>query len=75
VMIAAPLSMQRARSGGAARGIAVAVMIAAVYWALVSGGRALGLSGALLPLPAAWLANIVFAVAAFAALLRMQRQA
>jgi len=74
VMIAAPLSMQRARSGGAARGIAVAVMIAAIYWALVSGGRALGLSGALPPLTAAWLANAVFAALAFAALMRMQRQ-
>jgi lipopolysaccharide export system permease protein len=73
VLIAAPLSMQQARSGGAARGIALAVMIAAVYWALVSGGRALGLSGTLPPLPAAWLANAVFAVAALAALLRMQR--
>lgn len=73
VMIAAPLSMQGARSGGAARGIALAVLIAAIYWALVSGGRALGMSGALPPLYAAWLANAVFAALAFTALMKMQR--
>jgi lipopolysaccharide export system permease protein len=74
VMIAAPLSMRQARSGGAARGIALAVMIAAIYWALMSGGRALGMSGTLPPLYAAWLANVIFAALAFAALMRMQRQ-
>jgi lipopolysaccharide export system permease protein len=74
VLIATPLSMQRVRSGGTARGIALAVMIAAVYWALMSGGRALGLSGALPPLFAAWLANAVFAAIACVTILRMQRR-
>jgi lipopolysaccharide export LptBFGC system permease protein LptF len=32
------------------------------------------MSGTLPPLYAAWLANVIFAVLAFAALLRMQRQ-
>ncbi len=74
VMIALPLSMQRVRSGGAARSIALAVMVAAVYWALMSGGRALGLSGTVEPVYAAWLGNAVFGVLAIALILRMQRR-
>jgi lipopolysaccharide export system permease protein len=73
VLIATPFSLQRVRSGGAARGIAMALVITAVYWALSSSGRALGLSGTLPAITAAWLANAVFAVLAAAALLRMQR--
>jgi lipopolysaccharide export system permease protein len=74
VLIATPFSIQRVRSGGAARGIALSLVIAAVYWALTSSGRALGLSGTMPPVQAAWLANIVFAVLAAAAIFRMQRQ-
>ena len=74
VMIATPFSLQRVRSGSAARGIALALLIASVYWALTSGGRALGLSGAMPALEAAWFANVVFAILAIAAIFRMQRQ-
>lgn len=74
VLIATPFSLQRVRSGGAARGIALALLITAIYWALSSGGRALGLSGAMPPLEAAWLANVVFAVIAMITIYRMQRQ-
>jgi lipopolysaccharide export system permease protein len=73
VMIAVPFSLQWTRSGGMARGIALAVLIAAVYWAFLSGGRALGISGAIPPVHAAWFANIAFAAAALFALFRMQR--
>ncbi len=74
VMIATPLSIQRARSAGAARNIALAVVIAAVYWALVSTGRALGTAGTIPPLEAAWLGNFIVALAAVVALGRMQKQ-
>ncbi len=74
VMIATPLSIQRARSGGAARSIAIAVLIATVYWALTSTGRALGTSGAIPPLEAAWLGNVIVAFAALIAMVRMQKQ-
>jgi lipopolysaccharide export system permease protein len=74
VLIATPFSLQQVRSGGAARGIALALLITAIYWALSSGGRALGLSGAMAPLQAAWLANVVFAVIAMITIYRMQRQ-
>ena len=74
VLIATPFSLQRVRSGGAARGIAMALLITAIYWALSSSGRALGLSGAMPPLQAAWLANVVFAIIAMITVYRMQRQ-
>ena len=74
VLIATPFSLRQARSGGAARGIALALLITAIYWALSSGGRALGLSGAIRPLEAAWLANVVFAIIAMLAIYRMQQR-
>jgi lipopolysaccharide export system permease protein len=74
VMIATPLSIQRARSGGAARSIALAVLIATVYWALMSSGRALGMSGTIPPVEAAWFGNVIVAVAAIIAMGRMQKR-
>ncbi len=73
-MIATPLSLQRVRSGGAGWSIAFAVLIAFAYWALMSTGTALGRSGALSPLIAAWIANIFFAGASAYALTRMHRE-
>ena len=73
VMIATPLSLQKVRSGGLGKGIALAVLIAFAYWGLVSVGTALGRSGALSPLEAAWIANILFASASLYILFRMQR--
>jgi lipopolysaccharide export system permease protein len=74
VMIATPLSITNVRSGGAARGIALAVLIAAVYWALMSSGRALGRSGTLDPLYAAWLGNAAFALLATLSIARLQKR-
>ena len=73
-MIATPLSLQRVRSGGAGWSIAFAVLIAFAYWALMSTGTALGRSGVLPPLIAAWVANILFAGASAYALTRMHRE-
>ena len=73
VMIATPLSVQRVRSGGASKGIAIAVFIAFIYYGLASIGTALGRSGALPPLESAWLANVFFAAASAYILFRMQR--
>ena len=73
VLIATPLSLQKVRSGGLSRGIAFAVLIAFIYWGLVSVGTALGRSGALPPLEAAWIANGVFASASIFILYRMQQ--
>ncbi len=73
VMIATPLSLQKVRSGGTSRGIAFAVLIAFIYSGLVSVGTALGRSGTLPALEAAWLANVLFASASAYVLFRMQR--
>lgn len=73
VLIAIPLSLQKVRSGGLSKGIAFAVLVAFIYWVLVSVGTALGRSGALPPLAAAWLANILFASASLSILFRMQK--
>ncbi len=73
VLIATPLSLQKVRSGGLGKGVAFAILIAFVYWGLMSVGTALGRSGALPPLEAAWLANVLFAGASAYALFRMQK--
>lgn len=73
-MIAAPLAVQKVRSGAASRAIAIAVFIAFVYWSLMSVGTALGRSGVLPPILAAWLPNVLFAAAAMVAFVRMHRE-
>ncbi len=73
VLIATPLSLHKARSGGYGRGIALAVLIAFAYWSLSSVGSALGRSGSLPPVAAAWFANVLFASASGFVLYRMQK--
>jgi lipopolysaccharide export system permease protein len=73
VLIATPLSLQKVRSGGLGRSVAFAVLIAFFYWSVASVGTALGRSGAIPPLEAAWLANVLFASASVYILYRMQR--
>lgn len=73
VLIATPLSIQKVRSGGFAKGIAFAVLIAFIYWAVMSVGTALGRSGALPPLEGAWLANVLFASVSLYILFKMQK--
>ncbi len=72
VMIATPLSLLRVRSGGAGRGIALAVLIAFVYWSVMSIGDTFGRSGVLPPVISAWLANVLFMSATAFILYRMQ---
>jgi lipopolysaccharide export system permease protein len=73
IMISIPFGVHKVRSGGAGKGIAIAVAIAAVYWLLTSVGASLGHSGVLPPAVSAWLANIFFAVSSAVVLFRMQR--
>jgi lipopolysaccharide export system permease protein len=73
VMISIPFSIQKVRGGGAAKGIAFAVLVAFAYWTLASIGASLGRSGAISPALAAWFANGFFAVVSVIVLIRMQR--
>lgn len=73
ILISIPFGIHTVRSGGASRGIALAVGIAFIYWMLASMGASLGNSGALPPAISAWFANIFFAVTSSLAIFRMQR--
>jgi lipopolysaccharide export system permease protein len=75
VLISIPFSIHKVRSGGAAKGFAFAILIAFVYWMLMSVGTSLGHSGAVPPALAAWFANIFFGAVALIVLLGMQRTA
>jgi lipopolysaccharide export system permease protein len=73
IMISIPFGVHQVRSGGPAKGIALAVAIAAVYWMLTSVGASLGHSGVLPPVVAAWFANIFFMITSIIVLFRLQR--
>jgi lipopolysaccharide export system permease protein len=72
IMISIPFGVHKVRSGGAGKGIAIAVAIAAVYWLLTSVGASLGHTGALPPAISAWFANILFTLTSAVVLFRMQ---
>jgi len=73
VLISIPFSFHKVRSGGAAKGFAFAILIAFAYLTLMGIGQSLGNSSTLPPIIAAWLANIIFAVASILILIRMQK--
>jgi len=73
VLISIPFSIHKVRAGGAAKGFAIAVLIAFIYLTLMNVGVSLGNSGTLPPLAAAWLANVVFAATSVVVLVRMQK--
>jgi lipopolysaccharide export system permease protein len=73
VLISIPFSIHKQRTGGAAKGFAIAVLIAFFYWTLASIGASLGHSGSLPPVVAAWFANLFFVIASVIVLIRMQR--
>jgi lipopolysaccharide export system permease protein len=73
VLISIPFSIHKVRAGGAAKGFAFAVLIAFVYLTLMSVGASLGNTGALPPVVAAWMANILFAATSMVVLMRMQK--
>jgi lipopolysaccharide export system permease protein len=73
VLISIPFSIHKVRSGGAGKGFAFAVLIAFIYWTLMSVGASLGKSGTIPPYFAAWLANIIFGLISLVVLVRLQR--
>jgi lipopolysaccharide export system permease protein len=71
VLFGAPLSTSSQR-GGAAYGIGISLAVTMVYLMLFKVGTAVGASGALHPLVAAWLPNALFFVAGMFLLARVR---
>jgi lipopolysaccharide export LptBFGC system permease protein LptF len=62
-LIAVPFAVTTGRRG-AMYGIGVGIVLAIVYWVMISISAALGASGVLSPVLAAWAPNLVFGAAA-----------
>lgn len=72
-LIGIPFSVGKARSGSAAFGAGITIGLAFAYWAFYSSGLTLGKHGALPPIMAAWVPNVVMSSFAIFALVRMRR--
>jgi lipopolysaccharide export system permease protein len=59
-ILGVPFAIRHGRSGGVAAGIFLAVVIAVIYWIVLAMGLALGHSGALSPILAAWGSHVLF---------------
>jgi LPS export ABC transporter permease LptF/LPS export ABC transporter permease LptG len=70
-LIAVPFAVTTGRRG-AMYGIGVGIVLALVYWTLISVFAAFGAGGALSPLLAAWAPNILFAATALVLLLTVR---
>jgi lipopolysaccharide export system permease protein len=71
-VIGIAFSLRSERSGGIAQGIGVGLLIGFSYWLVFAFGMSLGRSGALPPLIAAWLGNILFGAASVYLLFRIK---
>jgi lipopolysaccharide export system permease protein len=72
VLIGAALST-RLRRGGTAVGFGLSLLISFLYYSLIRAAQALGHGGALPPILAAWIANLIFGALGIMLLLRAQR--
>lgn len=72
-LIGIPFSVGKARSGSAAFGAGITIGLAFAYWAFYSSGLTLGKHGALPPILAAWIPNVVMSGFAIFSLVRMRR--
>jgi len=64
VVIGVSFSLRSERSGGAAQSIGMGIAIGFSYWLIFAFSLSLGRSGTIPPILAAWLADILFTVAA-----------
>jgi lipopolysaccharide export system permease protein len=60
VLLGASLSLRIVRGSHLALGIGATLFLGFAYWTLLRAGQSLGYTGALPPVAAAWLANLVF---------------
>jgi len=63
-VIGAAFSVRSERSGGIVQSIGAGIVLGFSYWILFAFSLSLGRSGTISPLPAAWLANLVFGAGA-----------
>lgn len=68
-----PFAIRHGRSGGVAAGIGIAVVIGVAYWILLAWMLALGHSGALGPITAAWGSHLIFGAAGIFRLIRTEQ--
>ena len=72
VLFGAPLSSQK-RRGGAATGFGISLAICFTYFGIVKTAQTMGHAGHLSPMIAAWIGNIVFAIAGIIVLLKVPK--
>jgi len=71
-VLGVPWAIRSGRQGGVAFGIGLAVIIGVVYWIVLGFSLALGRSGALPPIAAAWGPHALFGVVGLIGLLRVK---
>ena len=71
--IGIPFSVTRQRSGGAAFGVGMTILLAFGYWAAYSSGITLGRHGAVPPVVAVWLPNTIMVAIAGILLARLKK--
>jgi len=72
VLFGAPLSSQK-RRGGAATGFGISLAICFIYFGIVKTAQTMGHSGHLPPVIAAWIGNIIFAIAGLVILVKVPK--
>jgi lipopolysaccharide export system permease protein len=72
VLIGISFSLRSARQGGIAQSISAGITIGFSYWLLFAFSLSLGRSGLVPPILSAWLANILFGVAAVVMIRRVR---
>lgn len=71
-LLGIPWAIKSGRQGGVAFGIGVAVIIGVVYWIVMGFALALGRSGALPVIAAAWAPHLLFGAAGLVGILRVR---
>lgn len=61
------------RRGGIAIGLGISIVLAFIYWGFIQSCRAYGYAGLMDPFLAAWLPNIIFAIAGLISILSVRR--
>ncbi|MFQ5646091.1 MAG: LPS export ABC transporter permease LptG [bacterium] len=62
VLLAIPFTLTSRRSGGLVLNFSLGIAVGFVYWVFLAAGYALGRGGALSPMLAGWMGNVIFSV-------------